>query len=144
MYTNECLYKDVYTIIEMMDDNMRNKINNNFIEFLKENQDVNFEGTINKDIPIKEQKLKTEIKLMLSQMYIDYFCEPEKREEILRLEKQNIDNFYNRDIFEKKGNITNQEEIKCLNINTGVDMIEYKENIFNKIINIIKGFFKRK
>ena len=34
-YTNECLYKDIYVIIEMMEDELKNRINPQFIEFLK-------------------------------------------------------------------------------------------------------------
>ncbi|MCI8471010.1 MAG: hypothetical protein HFJ35_06075 [Clostridia bacterium] len=151
MYTNECLYKDIYTIIEMMDNEMKSKISNKFINFLLENQDINFEGTINKNIPIKEQDLRIEIKLMLSQMYIDYFCEEEKKKEILEIEKKNIENFYSKDIFKKSYSEavnlkqTNLEGIKIeeSNVNNGLSMIEYKENIFIKIINIIKQFFRK-
>ena len=46
-YTNECLYKDTYTIITMMDEDLRSKISNKFIEFLMVNMDKEFEGTIN-------------------------------------------------------------------------------------------------
>lgn len=151
MYTNECLYKDIYTIIEMMDNEMKSKISNKFINFLLENQDINFEGTINKNIPIKEQDLRIEIKLMLSQMYIDYFCEEEKKKEILEIEKKNIENFYSKDIFKKSYSEavnlkqTNLEGIKIeeSNVNNGLSMIEYKENIFIKIINEIKQFFRK-
>lgn len=151
MYTNECLYKDIYTIIEMVDNEMKSKISNKFINFLLENQDINFEGTINKNIPIKEQDLRIEIKLMLSQMYIDYFCEEEKKKEILEIEKKNIENFYSKDIFKKSYSEavnlkqTNLEGIKIeeSNVNNGLSMIEYKENIFIKIINIIKQFFRK-
>ena len=73
MYKQEYLYKDTYTIIEMMDDNLKSKINSDFIRFLKENQDSSFEGTINKNIPLKEQNLREEKKIMLSLIYIDYF-----------------------------------------------------------------------
>lgn len=144
MYTNECLYKDVYIIIEMMDDKMKNKINNNFIEFLKENQDVNFCGTINKEIPLKEQHLRKEIKLMLSQMYIDYFCNQEEKKEILAVEKNNIENFYNRDIFEREQTQENisREKIENTNVNNNLNMIKYKENIFTKILKLIKKLKK--
>ena len=49
-YTNESLYKDTYTIITMMDEDLRSKISNKFIEFLMVNMDKEFEGTINNKI----------------------------------------------------------------------------------------------
>ena len=99
LYTKECLYKDVYTIIEMMDSEMREKINEKFIDFLKENQNQEFVGTINRKIPIKDQELREDIKIMLSLIYINYFCTEEKKKEIMIIEDNNINDFYNRDIF---------------------------------------------
>ena len=136
MYKQEYLYKDTYTIIEMMDDNLKSKINSDFIRFLKENQDSSFEGTINKNIPLKEQNLREEIKIMLSLIYIDYFCEKEQKEKIIQREENNLREFYSRDIFEKNNipNIT--EETK--------EMVVYKETLIQKIINKIKSFFNKK
>ena len=136
MYKQEYLYKDTYTIIEMMDDNLKSKINSDFIRFLKENQDSSFEGTINKNIPLKEQNLREEIKIMLSLIYIDYFCEKEQKEKIIQREENNLREFYSRDIFEKNNipNIT--EETK--------GMVVYKETLIQKIINKIKSFFNKK
>ena len=105
LYTNDCLYKDVYTIIEMMSPELRNKINNKFIEFLKENQNKNFKGTVDKNVPIRNQNLREEIKIMLSMIYIDYFCSEEKRKEILSTEENNINKFYNKPLFNNGSNI---------------------------------------
>lgn len=142
IYTNECLYKDILIIIEMMDNEMRNKISNSFIEFLIENQDVNFEGTINRSIPIREQQLREEVKLMLSQIYIDYFCSQEKRLEILKLEKRNIENFYSKKMFLKKKQqeIVKQDNIE--NVDNKLNIIHYRENIFIKILKKVKKFLK--
>ena len=106
LYTKECLYKDVYTIIEMMDLEMRQKISEKFIEFLKENQNQEFEGTINRKIPIKNQELREDVKIMMSLIYINYFCTEDKKKEIMIIEDNNINDFYNRDIFEKRKIIT--------------------------------------
>ena len=76
-YTNECLYKDTYTIITMMDDDLRSKISNKFISFLQENMDNEFEGTIDNKIPLKRQELRYEVRLMLSLIYINFICDDE-------------------------------------------------------------------
>lgn len=137
MYTNECLYKDTYTIIQMMDDKMKNKINANFIAFLKKHQDAEFEGTINRNIPIREQNLREEVKLMLSLIYIDFFCEEEERRQILEKENENINAFYNKDIFKKKKSTEAKIEQKNY-------PVVIKQNRWHKIIAIIKQFFSRK
>ena len=138
VYDQKCLFKDTYTIIEMMDDTLRSKINPDFINFLKENQDNSFEGTINKSIPLKYQNIREEIKIMLSLMYIDYFCETNKKEQIIQKEENNIKQFYNRDLFEnnnsKEQNIANESK----------EIVVYKETLIQKIIKKIKYFFSKK
>lgn len=138
VYDQKCLFKDTYTIIEMMDDTLRSKINPDFINFLKENQDNSFEGTINKNIPLKYQNIREEIKIMLSLMYIDYFCETNKKEQIIQKEENNIKQFYNRDLFEnnnsKEQNIANESK----------EIVVYKETLIQKIIKKIKYFFSKK
>lgn len=84
-YSEGCLYKDTYTIIEMMDDEMREKINENFIKFLFDNRDNSFEGTINPTIPLRDQELNHQLQVMLSLIYINYICDEETKE---RLEKE--------------------------------------------------------
>lgn len=138
MYNQEYLYKDTYTIIEMMDDSLKSRINPDFIRFLKENQDNSFEGTINKNIPLKEQNLREEIKIMLSLIYIDYFCEKDEKDKIIQKEENNLREFYNRDIFEKN-NIKNQPNIT----EKPKEMVVYKETLIQKIINKIKKFFNK-
>ena len=138
MYNQEYLYKDTYTIIEMMDDSLKSRINPDFIRFLKENQDNSFEGTINKNIPLKEQNLREEIKIMLSLIYIDYFCEKDEKDKIIQKEENNLREFYSRDIFEKN-NIKNQPNIT----EKPKEMVVYKETLIKKIINKIKKFFNK-
>ena len=138
MYNQEYLYKDTYTIIEMMDDSLKSRINPDFIRFLKENQDNSFEGTINKNIPLKEQNLREEIKIMLSLIYIDYFCEKDEKDKIIQKEENNLREFYSRDIFEKN-NIKNQPNIT----EKPKEMVVYKETLIQKIINKIKKFFNK-
>ncbi len=134
VYSNECLYKDTYTIIEMMNDSLRSKINPEFIDFLKQNKDDSFKGTVDRNIPLKNQNLRKEIKIMLSLIYINYFCEGEEKEKIIQKEEENIRNFYNKDIFETSNNKESIDEPK--------EMIVYKESVIQKIIKKFKKLFK--
>lgn len=144
LYTKECLYKDVYTIIEMMDSEMREKINEKFIDFLKENQNQEFVGTINRKIPIKDQELREDIKIMLSLIYINYFCTEEKKKEIMIIEDNNINDFYNRDIFEKRKENLLKQETEVQEDNTTVALVEYKDNFMKQIFRKIRNLLFRK
>ncbi len=140
IYTERCLYKDTYTIISMMDNNLRCKINPKFIKFLEENQDNTYHSYINPKKPLKEQEIRDDIKLMLSIIYINYLCDSEEREMILKEEKQNIEK-YNKSLYDnmfKKKQVNNSE---TENYDNQLIVIQ-KESIIHKIINKIKKLLK--
>lgn len=133
IYSEECLYKDTYTIINMMDYSLKSKISPKFIQFLEENQDKNYISCIDTKTPLKDQELREEIKLMLSIIYINYLCSSSEKEEIQKEENRNIKQ-YNKELydnmFEKKVETNNQ-----------LVVIE-KKNIIQKIIDKIKTIFE--
>ena len=140
IYTERCLYKDTYTIISMMDNNLRCKINPKFIKFLEENQDNTYHSYINPKKPLKEQEIRDDIKLMLSIIYINYLCDSEEREMILKEEKQNIEK-YNKSLYDnmfKKKQVNNSE---TENYDNQLIVIQ-KESVIHKIINKIKKLLK--
>lgn len=143
MYSDSCLYKDTYVIINMMDKKMREKINPQFIKFLKENQDVEYKSCIDDKIPLKEQELSTELKLMLSIIYIDYLCDSDTKEKIMRKEKENIQE-YNKKVTENIFIKINQNNTQKDKLNdTSLVVYQKQENIFIRIWEKIKVFFKK-
>lgn len=143
MYSDSCLYKDTYVIINMMDKKMREKITPQFIKFLKENQDVEYKSCIDDKIPLKEQELSTELKLMLSIIYIDYLCDSDVKEKIMRKEKENIQE-YNKKVTENIFIKINQNNTQKDKLNdTSLVVYQKQENIFIRIWEKIKVFFKK-
>lgn len=149
-YSDECLYKDTYIIINMMNDDMRSKISKKFIEFLEHNKDDKFEGSVNSMIPLKEQKLRYELKLMLSLIYINYMCDKDTRNRIMAEDEKNIKEFYTKNIFSNSKDNEESRTISNLeNINNTADelkkdemsLVEYKENFFSKFIKKLKSIF---
>lgn len=133
-YNERCLYKDTYIIINMMGNDLKNRINPKFIEFLKENQDNEYESCINEKLPLKKQELREEIKLMLSIIYINYLCESSERENILKEEDNNIKK-YNENIY---GNIFKKKKENRYE-DSNMQLVVVKEkNIIQKMINKIK------
>lgn len=142
-YTNECLYKDTYTIITMMDEDLRSKISNKFIEFLMVNMDKEFEGTINNKVPLKNQELRYEVRLMLSLIYINFICDDETQKKLEAIDEENIQKFYNRDIFDNGSSSSEVTDSSVEEIKEENSLVEYKESIFKKIWNKIKSIFSK-
>ena len=86
---------DLSVIIQMMSENMRQKISPKFIKFIEENKDMNYESNINKKIPIRNQKLNENTKMLLALIYRDYLCSESIRKELLKKEKIEIENIEN-------------------------------------------------
>lgn len=136
-------FTDISIIIQMMSKSMKNKINPNFIKLIEENKDTQYVSSIDKNIPLKEQTLNENTKMILALIYRDYLCSNDMRIEILKQEKKEIEKKEEEKRkkyeihFEEKNIIQNTKEDTSL-------MIYKKESIIKKIFNKIKKLFKFK
>lgn len=128
-------YSEVYEILKYIPITYLNKIPKDVINIFKNKRDKNYNVKINPNIPLEEQKLHRKTLVLLSVLNLDYWCEPEEREEILNIYWKN----------EKESNVVLGEE----NNNLMPDQIEkslalYKEeNFMQKIWSKLKKIFKR-
>lgn len=127
------------------------KIPKKLIEFWKKNASNTYKSNIDYNKKIDEMNLKPKTKALIGMIYRNYWCTPEERKTYDEILVQNEKDFqdsarekYNPDkIFEKpqedfivrnkfEDNTLSKEDYRESNI------IEYKENIFLKILNKIK------
>ena len=142
-------YKEVYVILNNMNEENLKAIPQSFIDMVQRNMNNNYEFKLEENIDFEEQTVLKETKVILAYIYLNYWGTEEQKNKIKQKLKQDIINEekskpkYNPDELFKKNyvkdissNIVQKEE---------VHLIEYKkENIFTKLINIIKGLFRRK
>ena len=140
-------YTEVLEIVKYFSKEEYEKIPDEKIEFYKQNMDKDYVFTINPEIDLAEQNISPEANAIIVNLFTDYFATEEQKvkiKEILDLnqkkleeekrEKYNPDNIF-------KANRTNTIE----QTNETNAMIEYKkDNIFIRIINLIKNMFKFK
>lgn len=139
-------YSEVYDIIKHLDKKLYNKIPTRFIEMLKENMDNNYNVEIDYNKSINEQKLLKDTKIILSIIYRDYLCSEEKKKELIEKDKADLVRYenelrekYNPDkIFKNRIQENNTEKTR----ENTTAMVEYKENIFLKLIEFLKKIFK--
>lgn len=139
---------EVYTILENTEEEIRNKIPEKFIKFIKENMDANYNFKLQYGKGLAEQNLMEETKQILALIYRDYICTNEERKELLekehkkRIEKE-TENKEKYDInFEKIRENKKQENYEV----NETQLIEItKEKWYKKLINkILKVFGIRK
>ena len=140
-------YKEVYTVLQDLNEEEYNKIPSEIIETIKENSNEEYEFVLNDELELKEQLLLPETKAILFNLFRDYLATPVQKEKILKmqseerkkLEEKKKQNYDNVDIFKtnKQKDVeekTNNQELQPVQIK--------KEGFFRKIINKIKLFFK--
>ena len=133
-------YSEVYTILNFIDQYYVNKISEKFIEFIYNQKDDNYIPNIDMSIPLEEQELLEDTINILAIIQYNYWCENEKeKQELIAILNKNEEKYQQKlsekfsadKIFQK-----NNTEIESN------EMVVYKENFIQRIINKLKKWFK--
>ena len=140
---------ELNTIIHYMDMEYLKKIPQKFINFISENMDSNYEPNISKNIPINEQTLKKDTRVLLSLLHRNYWCDEESKTELIK-EDLLAKDIYEKELREKYNpdNIFKNKKEQIDNISTSqvqenvTSLVEYKEQTwYQKIFENIRNFF---
>ena len=140
-------YSEVYEILNLLEDEYKNRVPEKVIEFFERERDENYNPIIEIDVPLDKQNLKRETMVLLAILNMNYWCDNED-------EKQEMLNSFNENEASKKlkekelaekynpNNLFKKNEIH--EVIEEVAMVEYKEpNFIQKIISKIKSLFRR-
>lgn len=141
-------YKEVIEILKYVPKESVNKIPKTMLETFEKKMDKDYVFNVDINKTFEEQNLLEETKDIFAVIFRDYWATPYQRERIKAKEKydrQKIEeekaNKYNpNNIFKKEKSKMNTVE----NVIPNIQMVEYKENIFMKILKkIIKKLRKK-
>ena len=148
MDNSSLAYSEVCTILNMLEDEYKERVPRKIIDFFEEERDKEYNPIIDVNIPLEKQNLKRKTLVLLAILNLNYWCDSEeekqeildsfaKNEELKRLKEKELTENYNiNNLFNKIENTENKTE---------VSLIEYKEqNFIQKIISKIKSLFRRK
>ena len=148
MDNSSLAYSEVCTILNMLEDESKERVPKNVMDFFEEERDKEYNPIIDVNIPLEKQNLKRKTLVLLAILNLNYWCDSEeekqeildsfaKNEELKRLKEKELTENYNiNNLFNKIENTENKTE---------VSLIEYKEqNFIQKIISKIKSLFRRK
>ncbi len=136
-------FSEIDTILEYSNEEIKNKIPNNFKQLIKNNKDINYKLVLDEKKSLNEQKLLIETREILALIYRDYLCFEDERKELIRVNNQKLEEINKKydiqNIFEQRKNKTSidneNEEMLPEIIN--------EERWYKKIFNFIKKLFKR-
>ena len=137
-------FKETYVIINDLAEDLYHKIPKEFIKMLKNNMDeqyiCNIEDLYNKGI-------NDETKIILSLIYRDFLASEEEKNKLKNYDEYIINKELEEYKIIFKDKYKKEQDNKIMKTtNTLLDnkLIKYKENIFKKIINIIKRIIGNK
>ena len=138
-------YTEVYTILEDLNEEEYNKIPPEVMNVIYENRNPDYCYELDDNLELKEQPMLPETKAILFNLFRDYLATQEQKEKIIKMQNEERQKNeikkqkqYNIDVFENKNIQNKAERIE------EIQLVEYKENIFKKILNKIKRFFIKK
>lgn len=141
-------YSEIHEFLGLLSVEQRNKVPQKLRDLFLKERDDSYIKNINPRISIKDQNLKEETLALIALLNLQYWCEDEAEKQRLRnvyskneevyqemlREKFNPDN-----IFKKKDiSMEYKEETPYL------QMVEYKEPLFKRIVNRILQIFRIK
>lgn len=147
MDNSSLAYSEVCTILNMLEDEYKERVPKNVMDFFEEERDKEYNPIIDVNIPLEKQNLKRKTLVLLAILNLNYWCDSEEKQEILdsfakneelkRIKEKELTENYNiNNLFKKIENNENKTE---------VSLIEYKkQNFIQKIILKIKSLFRRK
>lgn len=139
-------FKEVYDILENTEQELFKKIPVKFINFLKDNMNVDYQTNIKKDLEIDKQKLLKETESILSLIYRSYWSTEEEKqnlkikdnEELLKIEDLKRGQYKDIDeIFQKRKNLNHVTMNNSLMV---IKKESFIKRIFNKILDIFKKY----
>ena len=144
-------YSEVDEFLGLVTEEEKNQIPKKLRDFFREERDINYHKKINPNIPIKEQNLKEETLAIIALLMIQYWYKDEsKKQKLLKVLDENERKYqeelrekYNPDnIFKNKNDNNTFDEAVPENEEISVEMqiVEYKEPIFKRIVNKILEF----
>lgn len=83
-------FKEVYDVLENTDVELVNKIPNKFLNFIKENMNVNYITHINPNVEISKQPLLKETEAILSLIYRSYWITDVEKQEFSERDKEQL------------------------------------------------------
>lgn len=143
VYTNA--YKEVLIVISNLVKEDYEKIPKEYIKFLKENCNNEYEFIYDTSKSFNEQELLDDTKYILFGLFEKYGATEIQKAKINaykinyrnQLEKQRIEKYNSNDIFKNEQGKNIEENV------IPTEMIVYNENIFKKLIKRIKRFFHK-
>ena len=138
-------YTEVNCLLEYLPQSYIDRLPKKLIELIKRQSNEQYKINIDINKSLLEQNFSKKTKDLIAVIKYNYWSTDEERQQLKnkfyenekRYQTELLEKYNPNDIFKKKEAKTDVTE----NIETNLQMVEYKENIFRRILNKIKRIF---
>lgn len=106
MDNSSLAYSEVYAILNMIEDEYKERVPKNVMDFFEEERDKEYNPIIDVNIPLEKQNLKRKTLVLLAILNLNYWCDSEeekqeildsfaKNEELKRIKEKELTENYN-------------------------------------------------
>lgn len=136
---------EVYTILQELNEEEYNKIPPELLNAIEQNRNIQYDYELDVELELKHQPMLPETKAILFNLFRDYLATPVQKGKIIKMQKEERkrnelkkQQQHDTDVFASK-----RKENLNQPLNEVMQVVEYKESIFKRILNKIKEFFGR-
>lgn len=146
-YETRKAYSEICTVLEYMPNEYVSKIPEKIIKLFQTEKLENYKVNINKSNPLDKNYLSKKTMVLIAMLNYRYWCPNKKVKDVLyktylanneKYQKEMEEKYSVDNLFKNKKNVAQIEPKE-----ESVAIVEYKESIFRRIINKIKGIFHR-
>ena len=142
-------YREVLVILDNMEDEYKNKVPQELINFFKRNEAKEYVFKLDNSIPLTEQRIKEKTLSLLAILNLNYWCSIDERKELIKKYSDNerkfrkeVDIKYHVDELLRKYDIKHKDIEEKATIDNKVP-VKYKESLLQRLINKIKKIFTK-
>lgn len=140
-------YTEVNCLLEYLPQSYIDKLPKKLIELIKSQSNEQYNISIDANKSLLEQDFSQKAKDLIAVIKYNYWSTDEERQQLKKIFCEN-ENEYQKELFEKynPNDIFKKKEFKketTEHIETNLQMVEYKENIFIRFLNKIKNIFRK-
>ena len=139
-------YKEVYEILQELNEEEYNKIPSEVINAIKENMNEEYEFYLDGELELKDQLMLPETKAILFNLFRDYLSTQEQKEKILKMqnEKRYKNELKKKQQYNDKIIFNKTKETSMSEKEQEKNLIKYKEGFFSKLFNRIRSWISKK
>lgn len=138
-------FSEVYMILKLLDEELKNKVPDNIVEFIDNERDKSYIPVINPNIEIEKQNLMVDTINIMAVLKVKYWCkDKEEKQRVMEIINKNENTYREKQRKEYDvNNIFNKKKTNDgYNVRKEIFLIERKKTWYEKIFLIFRKIFK--